>query len=86
MRKRVNRAAICSSDNYRRSRLLHAEFLKEKHQHFNEMLVDGKLTIVKPIFKNGKMLPDKGRKITILGHHMIVTEEEYRIHCAHLGL
>ena len=85
MRQRHNRAAVCSSDNYRLSRVLHADFLKEKHSHFNEMLIDGKLTIHKPIFKNGRMT-GRGRKITVLGHHMVVTEEEYRIHCAHLNI
>lgn len=85
-RKRFNRAAICSSENYRKSRLLHAEFLKEKHSHFNGIYVTGKVSFYKPILKKGKVVTDRGRKITVWGKDMMVTEEEYRIHCAHLGL
>lgn len=32
MRQRINREAICSSDNYALSRKLHKEYLKETHQ------------------------------------------------------
>ena len=32
MRKRINREAICSSENYRASRIAHQEYLKEQHE------------------------------------------------------
>ena len=32
MRQRINRAAICSSDNYAASKRLHREYLKNTHE------------------------------------------------------
>lgn len=32
MRQRINRAAICSSDNYAASKRLHREYLKSTHE------------------------------------------------------
>ena len=32
MRKRINRKALCSSENYRASRIAHQEYLKEQHE------------------------------------------------------
>lgn len=37
MRKRINKRAICSSDNYKESKLLHMEMLVENHASFCNM-------------------------------------------------
>lgn len=39
-RKRFNRAAICSSYNYRASRKAHVELLKENHEKNREFLLE----------------------------------------------
>lgn len=80
MRKRVNRAAVCSSENYAASRRLHMAYLSEKHSHFNEMTVDGTLSFDQPIFQKGQMMP-QFKTIRVFGHDMRVTIEEYNTHC-----
>ena len=35
MRKKINRTAICSSDNYELSKKVHKEYLREIHENFN---------------------------------------------------
>lgn len=35
MRKKINRKAICSSDNYELSKKVHKEYLREIHENFN---------------------------------------------------
>lgn len=35
MRKRINRAAVCSSDNYELSKKIHRQYLKELHESFS---------------------------------------------------
>lgn len=83
MKKKVNRAAVCSSENYQKSRRLHMEYLSEKHSHFNEMTVDGTLSFDQPIFKEGQMMPQY-KTIRVFGHNMRVTIEEYNTHCKNL--
>lgn len=53
MRKRINRAAVCSSDNYSVSKRVHQMYLRERHAHFNEMVVNGEIAFDQPIFKDG---------------------------------
>lgn len=79
-RKRYNRVAICSSDNYRKSRLLHNEYLKEQHSHFKELTINGEISFDMPYKKN------KFKKVRIFGKDMVLTIDEYNIHCKSLGL
>lgn len=85
MRKRINRAALCSSNNYYESRKLHKEFLKERHSHFNEIKVSGEISIDVPVAKHGDFTP-KYRTIKVFGKEMTISIEEYNIHCKELGL
>ena len=80
MRKRFNRNAICSSENYKVSRDAHQQMLQEKHDHFCGLMVSGELQIDVPIVgSNGKFQP-KFKTIKIFGKEMRLTIEEYNTH------
>lgn len=83
MRKRINRNAVASSDNYRLSRKLHMEMLEEKHTHFSGIAVSGEISIDQPILRNGKVL-QQYKTIKVFGKNMRVTIEEYNAHCKSL--
>lgn len=85
MRKRINRNAVASSDNYRLSRKLHMEMLEEKHTHFSGIAVSGEISIDQPILRNGKIL-QQYKTIKVFGKNMRVTIEEYNAHCKSLKL
>lgn len=85
MRKRVNRAAVCSSDNYKVSKRLHLDFLNEQHQHFKEITINGEIAIDQPIIKNGRILP-KYKTIKVFGKNMKVTIDEYNTHCKSINM
>lgn len=56
MRKKINRAAVCSSDNYELSKRVHRKYLQEIHDNF-----DIEITVKIPYVKCfGKLI-----KITI---------------------
>ncbi len=76
MRKRINRAAVCSSDNYSTSKKLHLSMLEEKHSHFKSMTVNGEIVIDVPILK-GEMITPKFKTIRVFGKNMRVSIEEY---------
>lgn len=79
MRKRINRAAVCSSDNYSASKRVHQMYLRERHAHFNEMVVNGEITFDQPIFKDGNFT-QKFKTIRVFGKEMRITIEEFREH------
>ena len=82
MRKRINRNAVCSSDNYSATRKVHLDFLTERHDHFCGMMVSGELQIDVPIVDSeGKSQP-KFKTIKIFGKEMRITIEEYNTHYA----
>lgn len=77
MRKRIDRRAVCSSDNYEVSHKAHLEYLKEQHSNFTGIAVSGKIeTITVPRFK----------KIRVFGKVMEVTLEEYTKYCKSYGI
>lgn len=78
-RKRFNRIAICSSDDYKASRKMHQIMLDERHSHFSFLSISGEMSIDQPIIKNGKVLP-RYKTIRVFGKNMKVTIEEYREH------
>jgi RNase P subunit RPR2 len=39
-RKRINPAAVCSSDNYKRSRELHNDYIRKVHEQNKEMVIE----------------------------------------------
>lgn len=78
-RKRINRAAVCSSENYSASKRVHQMYLRERHAHFNEMIVNGEITFDQPIFKEGKLTP-RFKTIRVFGKEMRITIEEFEEH------
>lgn len=85
MRKRINRAAVCSSENYSTSKKLHLSMLEEKHSHFKSMIVNGEIVIDVPVL-NGEMITPKFKTIRVFGKNMKVSIEEYNTYCKELGL
>ena len=81
MRKRINRGAVCSSENYSASRKAHMDFLKEKHDHFCGFMVSGEIALDVPAVENGKFQP-KFKTIKIFGKEMRLTIEEFNTHYA----
>ena len=77
MRKRINRNAVCSSENYSASRHAHLELLKEKHDHFCGMMVSGELQIDVPIVDSEDKFQPKFKTLRIWGKDIRVTIEEY---------
>ena len=76
MRKRFNRQAICSSDNYKASKRAHLDFLNEQHEHFSFLSVSGEIALDVPTINNGKFQP-KFKTIRIFGKEMRLSIEEY---------
>ena len=85
MRKRINRAAVYSSENYSTSKKLHLSMLEEKHSHFKSMTVNGEIVIDVPVLK-GEMITPKFKTIRVFGKNMRVSIEEYNTYSKELGL
>lgn len=85
MKQKINRNAVCSSDNYEASKRVHLNMLEERHSHFNNMVISGEISIDVPIFKDNAVTP-KFKTIRIFGRNIKVSIEEYNIHCKALGL
>jgi len=82
-RKRFNRVAICSSDDYKKSRRIHQIFLEERHSHFNEMVVNGDISIDVPVIKKNRV-SNRFKTIRVFGRNMKVSIDEYNTHCKSL--
>ena len=80
MRKRINRAAVCSSGNYETSKKLHLDYLREQHNHFKEITVNGELSLDVPILKEGKVT-QRFKTIRVFGKNIKVTIDEFNTHC-----
>ena len=85
MRKKINRNAVCSSDNYEASQRVHIDMLEERHSHFSNMVISGEISIDVPIFKDNAVTP-KFKTIRIFGRNIKVSIDEYNTHCKNLGL
>ena len=77
MRKRFNRGAVCSSENYSASRKAHLSFLKEKHESFCGMMISGELHNEVPSNSNTVFTAPKYKTIKVFGKEMILSNEEY---------
>ena len=84
MRKRINKRAICSSENYKESKLLHMEMLIDNHCTFgniskSEMTVKAEeltaLSNYKPQYVTVK----------VMGREQKVSIETYEKYYKHLG-
>lgn len=78
-RKRFNRAAICSSENYRASKKAHIEYIKEQHSHFSGIAISSQ-DVLDILAK----LP-KVKVVKVFGKEMKVSLEEYYEHYAPYG-
>ena len=82
MRRRINTAAICSSENYSVSRRVHQSALIEAHTSFDMMAVSGKvakedkLTLGKQFLRAAQLVT-----IKVFGKPLKVTKAEYEAHC-----
>ena len=54
-------------------------YLRERHAHFNEMVVNGEISFDQPIFNDGKFT-QKFKTIRVFGKEMRITIEEFREH------
>ncbi len=79
MRKRINKNAVCSSENYKTSKRVHQELLRENHESFCMMVVSGEIKI------NVSASP-KFKTIKVFGKDIRVSIEDYNNHCKALGL
>ena len=82
MRPRINRSALCSSENYKASRKAHLQMSQEKHSHFCGLLVSGEIKVDVPVVNNDNTISPKFKTITIFGKEMTLTIEEYNTHYA----
>lgn len=78
MRKRINKNAVCSSENYSASRRVHQEYLKELHNSFCTLGVSDS----EPLSQN-RLLFRQYRMVTIrvFGKPLQITEKEYSTYC-----
>lgn len=78
MRKRINRNAICSSENYKASKRVHQEFLHELHSSFciAGYSDSSPLSQDRLMFRQHRMVT-----IKVFGKVLQVTEKEYEAHC-----
>lgn len=81
MRKRINRAALCSSENYKASKRVHLAMLEERHSHFCNFTVYGEMSFDVPILKDGSAT-ERFKTIRVFGKDIKVTVKEFRTHCA----
>lgn len=78
MRKRINKNAVCSSENYSASKRVHQEYLKESHSSFCALKVSDSepLSQDRLLFRQHRMVT-----IRVFGKPLQVTEKEYTTHC-----
>lgn len=72
MRKRINRAAICSSDNYAVSKKLHRQYLEKAHASFCGFSFSTS--------SDGPAYHPTTKTIMVFGKPMVISYEEYMEH------
>ena len=71
-RKRINYAAVCSSDNYKRSRELHNDYIRKVHEQNKEIVIEISKEI-KTTLHAYVMCFDKRIEITLEEAHKLET-------------
>ena len=84
MRKRINKRAICSSDHYKESKLLHMEMLIDNHCTFGntskaEVTVKAEELVTLGSYKPQYVI------VKVLGREKRVSIETYEKYYKHLG-
>lgn len=80
MRKRINAGAICSSDNYRASKLAHKAMLERNHQAFTAMVVSGEIKIADVPLSDKERVHPRAIKVKIFGREKVFSWDEYQSH------
>lgn len=77
MRRRINVAAVCSSDNYIFSKRAHVAFLQRAHERFISLIESGELELVETTVE----IKPSFVIIMVLGREMKLSYEDYLSHC-----
>ena len=84
MRKRINKRAICSSENYKESKLLHMEMLIDNHCTFGN-ISKAKVTVkAEELASLGSYKPQY-IIVKVMGREKRVSMEIYEKYYKHLG-
>ena len=83
MRKRFNKVAVCSSENYAASKRAYVAMLKAAHEVFKEPVCSSKEVPSELSLKNRKLRLSSTVFVTIsvFGKPLKVTKAEYEMHC-----
>lgn len=84
MRKRINKRAICSSDNYKESKLLHMEMLIDNHCTFGNISKTEVTVKAEELAALGSYKPQYVI-VKVMGKEKRVSMEIYEKHYKHLG-
>ncbi len=82
MRRRINKNAVCSSENYSASKRVHQSALQEAHSSFSLMAVsskvaeEDKITLGKQFLRAAQLVT-----INVFGKPLKITKSEYDKHC-----
>lgn len=84
MRKRINKRAVCSSDNYHESKVLHIEHLIDNHCTFGNIL---KSEVAVKAEELAALHSFKPQYVTVkvMGREQRVSVETYEKYYKHLG-
>ena len=84
MRKRINKRAICSSENYRESKLLHMEMLIDNHCAFGNISKSEVTIKAKELAALNNYKPQYVT-VKVMGKEQKVSIEIYEKYYKHLG-
>lgn len=84
MRKRINKRAICSSDNYKESKLLHMEMLIDNHCTFGNISKTEVTVKAEELAALGSYKPQYVI-VKVMGKEKRISMEIYEKYYKHLG-
>ena len=84
MRKRINKRAICSSNHYKESKLLHMEMLIDNHCTFGNISKTEVTVKAEELAALGSYKPQYVI-VKVMGREKRVSMETYEKHYKHLG-
>lgn len=84
MRKRINKRAVCSSDNYHESKVLHIEHLIDNHCTFGNIL-KSEVTVKAEELAALHSFKPQYVTVKVMGREQRVSVETYEKYYKHLG-
>lgn len=84
MRKRINKRAVCSSDNYHESKVLHIEHLIDNHCTFSNILKSEVTVKAEELAALHSFKPEY-ITVKVMGREQRVSMETYEKYYKHLG-